>query len=213
MAFEKKYHPLEIEQRLRNWWANAGVYDFDENGTAPVRSIDTPPATVSGALHLGHIYSYSHADFLARYWRMNGYRVFYPMGYDDNGLPTERLVEKELGIDLRKVSRDNAAATCLKVVEKYEAEYEELWRRLGLSIDWNKTYRTISEEVATLSQWSFADLYERDLLYRTRSPTIWCPGCQTAVAQAELEEQERESEYVYLRFEVDGEPRSRPIFS
>jgi valyl-tRNA synthetase len=98
-------------------------------------SIDTPLATVSSHLHLGHVYSYSHADLMARFWRMNGYNIFYPMGYDDNGLPTERLIEKWLGITAPQVGRSAFIEKCLEVSEETEKEYEELWQRLGLSID------------------------------------------------------------------------------
>lgn len=145
MSLSKRYDPENVEQIIRDWWEDHGVFRFDPSG-APVRAVDTPPATVSGALHLGHTYSYSQADFMARYWRMKGSRVFYPMGFDDNGLPTERLAQKELNTDLRDVSRGEAGTLCLQVAERYEREYEELWRRLGLSVDWRHTYRTISED-------------------------------------------------------------------
>ena len=207
MSLSKKYDPTGVEQSLRSWWEDRKIFRFDASG-APVRAVDTPPATVSGALHLGHAYSYTHADFMARHWRMSGYRVFYPMGFDDNGLPTERLVEKELNIDLRNTSRSEFGTLCRQVADRYEREYEDLWRRLALSVDWRHTYRTISEETQRLSQWSFVDLHGKNLVYRSKSPTIWCPECRTAVAQAELEEVERESEYVYLQFLVAGKPLS-----
>jgi len=180
-----------------------GIYHFDSVSDAPIYSVDTPPPTVSGKLHLGHVYSYSHADFFARFWRMNGRNVFYPMGYDDNGLPTERLVEKSQGIDPRKIDRQDFIEQCLHTGEIAEKEYKTLWIRLGLSVDWRYTYRTIDVNSRRLCQWSFIDLYQRGLAYRKEAPAIWCPKCQTAIAQAELNDLERESEFVTLKFVIN----------
>lgn len=184
-------------------WQESGVYHFDPNSDMPVYAIDTPPPTVSGKLHMGHVFSYSHADFMARFWRMNGRNVLYPMGYDDNGLATERLVERMLGIRAKDIGRQAFIEKCLEVSEQTEEDYEALWKRLGLSIDWRYTYRTIDDNARRLSQLSFIDLYEKGLVYRKRSPTIWCPECQTAIAQAELGDLNRSSEYVTLRFVVE----------
>lgn len=204
MALAKRYHPETAEPRLQAFWEEAGVYHFSPEAEGPVYSIDTPPPTVSGHLHLGHVYSYSHTDFMARFWRMNGYNVFYPMGYDDNGLPTERLVERKLGITAPEVGRQAFIEKCLAVSEAAEQEYEALWRRLGLSIDWRYTYRTIDETTRRLSQWSFIDLYRRGLAYRRQAPTIWCPECRTAIAQAELDDLDRDSEFFTLAFRLDA---------
>jgi valyl-tRNA synthetase len=170
----------------------------------PVYSIDTPPPTVSGHLHLGHVYSYSQTDFMARFWRMNGHDVFYPMGYDDNGLPTERLVERRLGIKDSEVGREAFIEACLKVSEEEETSYEALWRRLGLSIDWRYTYRTIDERSRRISQLSFLDLHRKGLTYRQEAPTIWCPECHTAIAQADLADLERDGVLVTLAFRLEG---------
>src|SRR5262249_48377410 len=160
-------------------WLDQGTYHFQREGQRPKQSkiyaIDTPPPTVSGNLHLGHLYSYSHPDFMARFWRMNGYTVFYPMGYDDNGLPPERLVEKLMGITAQGVGRAAFIEKCVEVSEEAEKDYQALWQRLGLSIDWRYTYRTIDEQARKTSQWSFLDLYKKDLAYRREAPTIWCP--------------------------------------
>ncbi len=200
MSLAKRYDPKEAEPRLSTRWQELGVYHFPSQAKGPVYSIDTPPATVSGRLHLGHTYSYSHPDFIARYWRMKGYQVFYPMGYDDNGLPTERLVEKRLGISAAQAGRTVFIEKCLEVSEQAEEEYQALWQRLGLSIDWRYTYRTIDAESRRISQRSFIDLYRKGLAYRGEAPAIWCPECHTALAQADLNDLERESEYVYLKF-------------
>jgi valyl-tRNA synthetase len=187
---------------MRQWQEN-GTYHFQPDSDEPIYTIDTPPPTVSGKLHMGHIYSYSHADFLARFWRMNGRNVLYPMGYDDNGLPTERLVERRLNIRAAEVGRQTFIKKCLEISKDAEKDYETLWKRLGLSIDWRYTYRTIDDKSRKLSQLSFIDLYEKGLAYRKRSPTIWCPECGTAIAQAELNDMDRSSEFVTLKFQLD----------
>ena len=200
MSLNKRYNPDEIEPRLSVAWQASGIYQFSSERAVPVYSIDTPPATVSGHLHLGHIYSYSHPDFLARYWRMRGHNVFYPMGYDDNGLPTERLVEKRQGITASRIGRAAFIEKCLQTSEEAERDYRALWQRLGLSIDWRYTYRTIDEWSRRTSQLSFIDLHRKGLVYRSEAPAIWCPECHTALAQADLNDLERQSEFVSLKF-------------
>ena len=200
MTLPRKYDPNEAEPRLRDFWQAEGIYHFSREDARPVYSIDTPPPTVSGNLHLGHVYSYSHTDFMARFWRMNGYNVYYPMGYDDNGLPTERLVEKRLGITAAQAGRRAFIEKCLEVSERAERDYQALWQRLGLSIDWRYAYRTIDNLARRTSQLSFIDLYRKGLAYRQESPTIWCPECRTAIAQAELNDLDRQSEFFTLAF-------------
>ncbi len=204
MGIPKRYQPNTAEPHLQDVWQEAGVNRFSPEAKGPVYSIDTPPATVSGRLHLGHIYSYSHADFMARFWRMNGHNVFYPMGYDDNGLPTERLVERQLKITATQIGRNAFIQKCLEVSQQAEQDYGALWRRLGLSIDWRYTYRTIDDTSRHIAQRSFVDLYRKGLVYRKEAPTIWCPECATAIAQAELEDLERESEFVTLDFRLQN---------
>ncbi|MGD8807184.1 MAG: class I tRNA ligase family protein, partial [Chloroflexota bacterium] len=203
VALPKRYQPDQVEIDLQSKWQAEGVHHFAGDGSRPVFAIDTPPPTVSGHLHLGHVYSYSQADFIARYRRMAGDDVLYPMGYDDNGLPTERLVERELGIHAVDVGRQAFIEKCLEISEVAERDYRQLWQRLGLSIDWRHTYRTIDENTRRLSQRSFLDLYRRGLAYRRQAPAIWCPECQTAIAQAELDDLDRESEYVTLAFTLE----------
>jgi len=200
MSLRKRYRPALAEPLLMERWQIDGTYHFLIESEKPVFTIDTPPPTVSGNLHMGHVYSYSHADFVARFWRMNGRNVLYPMGYDDNGLPTERLVERLHDIRAKEVGRCAFISKCLEVSEEVEKDYEELWKRLGLSIDWRYTYRTIDENSRRLSQLSFIELYEKGIAYRKRAPTIWCPECETAIAQAELNDLDRKSEFVILKF-------------
>jgi valyl-tRNA synthetase len=207
LSLPKYYNPNSAESQLQALWQQAGTYHFSPGARDPIYSIDIDPPTVSGHLHLGHVYSYSHTDFMARFWRMNGYNVYYPMGYDDNGLPTERLVEKRLGITAIKAGRKAFIEKCLEISVEEEKNYEALWQRLGLSIDWRYTYRTIDELSRCTSQLSFLDLYNKGLAYRREAPTIWCPGCCTAIAQAELNDLKRESEFVTLAFSLeDGSP-------
>jgi valyl-tRNA synthetase len=200
MSLPKRYDPASAEPERQARWRECGAYQYDRASAAPRFAIDTPPPTVSGHLHLGHVYSYSHTDFLARYARMRGYNVFYPMGFDDNGLPTERLVEKTRGVRAPEIGRAAFIQQCLEVSEEAERDYRALWSRLGLSIDWRHTYRTIDERSRRTAQWSFLDLYRKGLAYRKEAPAIWCPECQTAIAQADLNDLERETTYYTLAF-------------
>ncbi|HZD56673.1 MAG TPA: valine--tRNA ligase [Anaerolineales bacterium] len=210
MALSRRYDPHEAEPRLQAYWRDSKVYDFSSQADRPIYSIDTPPPTVSGRLHLGHLYSYTQTDVMARYWRMRGFNVFYPMGYDDNGLPTERFVEKQLGIRAAQIRRREFIEKCGQISREFESDYESIWQRLGLSIDWRYTYRTINADSRRISQLSFLDLYHKNLVYRRRAPTIWCPECQTGIAQAELNDLERESQFVTLDFRLE-DGQSLPI--
>lgn len=200
----RRYRAAEAEPRIADFWSDRGVYRFDgEDEERPVYAIDTPPPTVSGHLHLGHVYSYSHTDFIARYRRMCGDNVFYPMGFDNNGLPTERLVERLEGVRAEDIGREAFIGRCLTVSEEVVADYRELWQRLGLSIDWRYTYRTIDPASREVSQRSFIDLVRKDLAYRQEAPTIWCPTCHTALAQADLADLTRESAFCTLVFGLE----------
>jgi valyl-tRNA synthetase len=202
-SIPKNYDSEAIELRLHKFWQEEGVHNFEPKEGSPIYSIDTPPPTVSGELHLGHAYSYSQTDFLARFKRMNGYNVFYPMGFDDNGLPTERLVERQLGVRSYEVDRSSFKNECYKISKEAEIKYEQLWRRLGLSIDWRYTYRTIDAPSRRIAQWSFIDLHRKGLVYRREAPTMWCPECRTAIAQADLSDLTREAMFYTIDFELD----------
>ncbi len=187
----KRFEFRTEEPRLRAFWEERGVHRFAVRQGQPIHSIDTPPPTVSGKLHMGHVYSYCQTDFIARFQRMRGRAVFYPMGFDDNGLPTEQLVERELGRRAEEFEPARFRARCQALSREAAGEYRELFRELGLSVDWTRTYRTI--EAVRLAQWAFVDLWEKDLVYRREAPVIWCPACVTAISQADLEEIERKS--------------------
>ncbi len=201
-----------LEERWANAWQEQGTYRFDRSKTREqVFSIDTPPPTVSGTLHVGHVFSYTHTDVIARYRRMRGYEVFYPMGWDDNGLPTERRVQLTYGVrvdpalpfdpdfappakpDPKKqvpISRRNFVELCERWSDETEALYESLWRRLGLSVDWTQKYTTISPTSITAAQRAFLRNLARGEAYQAEAPGLWDVTYQTAVAQAELQARE-----------------------
>lgn len=188
----KNYEHKEAEARLQNAWEYEGVYAWDESQPRDnTFVIDTPPPTVSGVLHMGHIFSYTQADFIARYQRMKGKTVFYPMGFDDNGLPTERLVEKIRNKKAKDYpSREEFIQACREEVKSAEDEFRRLFKSTALSIDWKQEYQTISDDVRRLSQASFLDLLKKGEAYRDFRPTYWDWVDQTAIAQAEIENKE-----------------------
>ena len=181
-----RYQFREAEPRLARLWADEDLYAFDAAGSGPIFTIDTPPPTVSGELHIGHCYSYTQTDVIARFQRMRGKRVFYPMGFDDNGLPTERFVEKTLQRKAVEMEREEFLTHCRELIRQTEDRFEALWRRLSLSVDWHYRYSTISPLAQRTSQASFIRLYQDGRAYTQFAPTLWCPECQTAIAQAEV---------------------------
>jgi valyl-tRNA synthetase len=201
-----KYNFKESEKKWQDFWEQEQVYAFDlHDTTRPVYSIDTPPPTVSGKLHIGHIFSYTQAECIARYKRMQGFNVFYPMGYDDNGIPTEILVEKELGINIKDTPRQEFVAKCLEVNQKYRDIYKTLWQANGMSIDWNRTYATILPEVQAISQKRFVELYKKGAIVKKDFPALRCTKNQTTIAQAETEEQEFNEFFNDIKFTLsDG---------
>jgi valyl-tRNA synthetase len=185
---DARYDFRTAEPRIQATWEEAGTYRFDPTHPGRPFTVDTPPPTVSGKMHLGHVYSYTQADVVVRYRRMRGEAVFYPLGYDDNGLPTERFVEKRLGIRGRDMERRAFAEACQRVVAEVEAEYEHLCRRLGLSVDFALRYSTVDDRSRRVAQAAFLDLHARGLVHRQAAPTLWCPECATAVAQADVDD-------------------------
>jgi valyl-tRNA synthetase len=214
-----------LEARWDARWDADATYRFDRSATREqVFAIDTPPPTVSGSLHVGHVFSYTHTDTIARFQRMRGKIVLYPMGWDDNGLPTERRVQSYYGVRCDpsvgydagfeppeepfdppvSISRRNFVELCLHLTREDERAFEELWRRLGLSVDWEMTYTTIGEVSQRISQRSFLRDLERGDVYQTEAPTLWDVDFQTAVAQAELEDRERGGAMHRVRFRQQG---------
>ncbi|MGE0392264.1 MAG: valine--tRNA ligase [Vicinamibacterales bacterium] len=210
-----------LEAKWRARWDADGTYRFDRaRRRDQIFSIDTPPPTVSGSLHVGHVFSYTHTDVIARFQRMRGREVFYPMGWDDNGLPTERRVQNYFGVKCDPslpyvpgfeppaapgkqpvpVSRPNFIELCVRLTAEDEGAFEELWRQLGLSVDWSHTYATIGRRAQRVSQASFLRLLGSGLAYQLEAPTLWDVDFRTAVAQAELEDREQPGAYHRLRF-------------
>jgi valyl-tRNA synthetase len=216
-----------LEEKWLRRWQEEGTYAFDRSKErADVYAIDTPPPTVSGELHMGHVFSYTHTDTVARFQRMHGKAVFYPMGWDDNGLPTERRVQNVYGVRCDpslpydpqwqppaqppkqpvSISRRNFIELCERLTAEDEKAFEELWRRLGLSVDWALTYTTIGKKAQAVSQRAFLNNLARGEAYTAEAPTLWDVGFRTAVAQAELEDREKPGAYHRLRFHGPAGP-------
>ena len=226
-----------LETKWGGHWQREGTFRFDRDGAlaagrVAVYSIDTPPPTASGSLHIGHVFSYTHTDVVARYHRMRGEHVFYPMGWDDNGLPTERRVQNYYGVrcdpslpydpdfvppfeggdnksskaaDQKPISRRNFIELCERLTVEDEKQFEALWRSLGLSVDWSQTYRTIGADSLRVSQLAFLRNVARGEAYQALAPTLWDITFRTAVAQAELEDREQPSAYHRVAFHgADG---------
>ncbi|NBU53021.1 MAG: valine--tRNA ligase, partial [Alphaproteobacteria bacterium] len=192
MSFPKKYKFDESEKKWQIFWQENAIYHWSKSEARENSFIvDTPPPGVSGQLHIGHVYSYTHTDFIVRHRRMKGKNVFYPMGFDDNGLPTERLVEKEKNIRANSVSRKEFINICNEVIAKEETKFRALFNRIALSVDWNLEYQTINPLSCKISQMSFLDLIEKGQIYRDSQPMLWDSVDQTALAQAEIEDREK----------------------
>jgi valyl-tRNA synthetase len=210
-----------LEEKWAERWETDGTYRFDRTRSRDeVYSIDTPPPTVSGALHVGHVFSFTHTDLIARFQRMRGKAVFYPMGWDDNGLPTERRVQNYFGVRCDPslaydphfqppptppkppvaISRPNFIELCVRLTVEDEKAFEQLWRYLGLSIDWSLTYATIGARAQKVSQAMFLRLLQRGLAYQLEAPTLWDVDFRTAVAQAELVDREQPGAYHRIGF-------------
>jgi valyl-tRNA synthetase len=217
-----------VEERWSERWLAEGTYTFDRSKhRSAVYAIDTPPITASGTMHIGHAFSYTHTDLIARYQRMRGREVFYPIGWDDNGLPTERRVENYYGVRCDPslppepnfapgdtplqppvaVSRPTFVRLCLTLAGQDEAAFAQVWRRLGLSVDWTNPYQTIGRPAQAVSQRAFLANLARDEAYQADAPTLWDVGFRTAVAQAELEDRETAGAYHRIAFPgADGGP-------
>ena len=225
-----------LEAQWNQRWEDQGTYRFDRSRPRQeVYSIDTPPPTVSGSLHVGHVFSYTHTDVVARFQRMQGKSVFYPMGWDDNGLPTERRVQNYFGVrvdatlpydpnfepphvggegksikarDQVPISRRNFVELCERLTVEDEKHFEDLWRHLGLSVDWTQNYQTIGTRARKVAQAAFLRNLERGEAYQAEAPGLWDVTFQTAVAQAELESREYPGFYHRLAFHITDPARA-----
>jgi len=193
-----------IEQKWKDYWEKEKIYAFDLKSKKPIYSIDTPPPTVSGEMHIGHACSYSQQDFIVRYKRMKGFNIFYPFGTDDNGLPTERLVEKSKNIKARNMPRSDFIKLCMDFLKETRPKYIQDWKNIGISCDWNLIYSTIDPHSRKISQWSFLDLHRKSRVYRKDAPAMFCPECKTGVAQVEIQDKELDSNFNDIVFKLEN---------
>ena len=204
-SIPQQYDSKISEAKWQKFWEQEGVYVFDESDLkTEVYSIDTPPPTVSGKMHLGHACSYTQQDFIARYKRMKGFNVFYPFGTDDNGLATEKLVQKEKKVNLRKLPRSEAIRICLEYLDEARHAFIGDWKNIGMSCDFKKLYSTIDDHSRCISQRSFLQLAKKSLVERRRGPVLWDPQFQTAIAQAELEDKKTTGWLSYVKAKLSG---------
>jgi len=234
MDLPKKYRPQETERRWLERWKETDIYAWDSaRGRDETFAVDTPPPTVSGSLHVGHMFSYSHQDFVVRFQRMRGKNIFFPIGWDDNGLPTERRVQNLYNVrcephlhydpalkvergrkgERTPISRPNFIELCDEVTKEDEEVFRRLWTRLGLSYDWSQEYATIDEHCRTMSQYSFLGLLDAGEIYQAERPVMWDVGFQTAIAQAEIAEKELASAFHYLRFGIEDGDRDYVVIA
>ena len=202
---EKRYDFHSWEPAMQALWEKEGIYRFDPNREGKLYSIDTPPPTVSGSLHIGHLFSYTQAEVIARFHRMRGENVYYPFGFDDNGLPTERLVEREQGLRARDLPRREFIEKCQETAARYEKAFRELFSSMGFSVDWSLQYETASPETRRLSQALFLELAREGKAVCREAPVLWCTQCRTSIAQAELETRETDSVFYTLPFSCGEE--------
>ncbi|MCS7026951.1 MAG: valine--tRNA ligase [Bryobacteraceae bacterium] len=229
----KHFDSKQAEEKWDRQWEEWGIYHYDPSrGREETYVIDTPPPTVSGSLHVGHVFSYTHTDLMARFQRMRGKNIFYPIGWDDNGLPTERRVQNYFNVrcdpsqpyvphfdashaaDQKqpvRVSRPNFIELCLRLTAEDEKVFKALWRRVGLSVDWRQEYSTIDDRCRRVAQISFLDLFEKGHIYAVDSPAMWDVDFQTAVAQAEVEDRTTQGHFHHIRFQVEGSAESFEI--
>lgn len=199
----EQYDFKESENRIKKFWEDNKIYEFKKE-SKKIYAVDTPPPTVSGKMHIGHAFSYSQQDFVVRYKRMKDGSVFYPFGTDDNGLPTERLVEKINNIKGKDMSREEFIELCKKTLKEITPNFIQDWKDIGISSDYNICYSTIDDNSRKISQKSFIDLFKKNLIYKKEFPSMWCPECQTSIAQAELEDEEFNSFFTTIKFKCEN---------
>ncbi|MCF7866791.1 valine--tRNA ligase [Candidatus Woesearchaeota archaeon] len=203
MELPKRYEPKESEKKWADFWDKEDIFTFKEeelNENKEIYSIDTPPPTVSGKMHIGHASSYSQGDMIVRYHRMTGKTIFYPFGTDDNGLPTEKLVEKTKKVKSTRMERSEFVELCENTIKEIKPEFTSDWIKLGISANYKNSYSTIDKHSMKTSQKSFIELFKKGRIYEQESPMSWCPKCQTAIAQAEFENVDMTSHFSDIAF-------------
>ena len=201
---DKKYNFTEKEAKWQSYWFDNDIYKYEQNSTKKTYSIDTPPPTCNGKIHMGHLSSYMHIETVARHHRMSGENVYFPFGFDDNGLPTERYVEKIIKKRAHELPREKFIQICLEETKKLEEEFFDLYKMAGFSCNLKTHYSSIAPRTQKISQESFIDLYNKGQIYHAQAPALWCTECRTACAQSELEDAEIESTFNYLKFKIEG---------
>lgn len=203
---EKRYEHASNDQTARDIWQQHAIYTTNYNRSGQY-TIDTPPPTVSGSLHIGHIFSYTQADILARFKRMTDHNVFYPFGFDCNGLATERFVEKKHKTGVGKLGREKFIDLCLSTTEEMKKEFVSLWLTMGISANFEQTYSTIGKQEQKISQESFIRLFHDNYLYQKNEPALFCTTCRTSVAQAELDDKNIPTNFISIQFSTkSGQP-------
>ncbi|MHC1628126.1 MAG: valine--tRNA ligase [Candidatus Nezhaarchaeales archaeon] len=201
-----RFDPKSYEPKWIKYWEEKGIYSFDKSsiGVKPIYVIDTPPPYPSGEFHVGNSLNWCYMDFVARYKRMQGFNVLFPQGWDCHGLPTEVRAERTLGIKRKDMDPKKFKEICMKLTEDWIRPMKEAIKRLGFSVDWNLEYKTMDPSYWRKTQLSFVLLYEKGLIYKGEHPVNWCPRCETAIAEAEIEYVERTTTLNYVIFEVEG---------
>jgi valyl-tRNA synthetase len=200
----ERYDAKTEEPKWIAYWEKEGIFSYQPEAKGQVYSIDTPPPTVSGKMHIGHAFSYTQEDIIARYKRLRGFNVFYPFGTDDNGLPTERLVEKLKNVKGASMDRQAFIKLCEETLKEIRPAFVAEWKRIGMSCDFDLFYSTINDHCRRISQWSFLDLHRQGRVYRKEAPALWCPLCETAISQMECRDEEKQSTFNDIIFSANG---------
>ncbi len=200
----ERYDAKVEEPKWMQYWEKEKIFGFNPEAKGEIFSIDTPPPTVSGKMHIGHAFSYVHKDIIIRYKRLRGFNIFYPFGTDDNGLPTERLVEKLKNVKGAAMERQEFIKLCEETLKEIRPALVQDFKRIGLSCDFNLFYSTINEHSRRISQWSFLELQKMERAYRREAPSLWCPLCGTAISQAECRDEDKNSTFNDIVFKIEG---------
>jgi len=205
MVMDKRYNYREVEPKWQRKWEEWQIYRFDRSDVKrPVYSINTPPPYPSGEFHVGNALNHAYIDFAARYKRMRGYNVLFPQGWDCHGLPTEVRVERTVGKTKREIPEEEFLRLCREYTLQWIKPMKEAIKRLGCSIDWSTEYRTMDPDYWRRTQLSFVKMYRKGFVYRGEHPVFWCPRCETAIAEAEVEYKDTSRKLYYYYFMLEN---------
>ncbi|RLE76842.1 MAG: valine--tRNA ligase, partial [Thermoprotei archaeon] len=205
MVMDKRYNYREVEPKWQRKWEEWQIYRFDRSDVKrPAYSINTPPPYPSGEFHVGNALNHAYIDFAARYKRMRGYNVLFPQGWDCHGLPTEVRVERTVGKTKREIPEEEFLRLCREYTLQWIKPMKEAIKRLGCSIDWSTEYRTMDPDYWRRTQLSFVEMYRKGFVYRGEHPVFWCPRCETAIAEAEVEYKDTSRKLYYYYFMLEN---------